>query len=91
MIETIELTAELCFKIIRQNHNKYFKAKELVEEIIVSKYDVSLSDLWYDNNTDFIELKSQITKKLISILHDLKESGLIEKYSRRFWKITEVD
>ena len=86
-MEIIELTPEICFEIITQNHNKYFKSKEVVDEIIVQEYGIPYMDLKYNNDVSLTKLKHQINRKLSLVLHDLKENGKIVKYSKKFWII----
>lgn len=87
LIELKELTVELCFSIIKENHNKYFKTKELAEEILVNEYNIPFLDLKYNDNINLSVLRGQMSKKLIPILLKLKEKGFIEKHSKKFWKI----
>jgi len=86
-MELIDITVDFCFEIITQNHNRYFKSKEIVEEIIVRKYNIPFVNIKYNNDVSLVKLKHQICRKLIPILCNLREDGRIEKYNRKFWKI----
>ncbi len=86
-MELIELTPEFCFEIITQNHNKYFKIQELVDEILIQEYGIEFYFIRYYNKVSLAKLKLQITRKLSPILQKLRESGKIEKYNKKFWRI----
>ncbi len=86
-MELIELTPEFCFEIITQNHNKYFKIQELVDEILIQEYGIEFYFIRYYNNVSLAKLKLQLIRKLSPILQKLRESGKIEKYNKKFWRI----
>jgi len=81
-----------CFELIVENHNTYFKAKSVVEEIIAKQYEVELKyvlDCLKRLDDPYREDRKHIRARLLRVLCKLKELGKIEKYNKKFWRIVK--
>ncbi len=58
-----------------------------MDEILIQEYKISFYFIRYYNDISLAKLKHQLTKKLSPILQKLRESGKIEKYNNKLWKI----
>lgn len=90
MIERKFVDEEFCWDIIKSNHQTYFKAKSLAEEIIAKRYETTVKyvvDCLKRLDDPFEDDRKQLKCRLIHILKRLNERGLIEKYNSKFWRI----
>jgi len=78
----------LGLKILASDHfNKFFSMKQLRDEVIKSKYNIALRDLF--SHSIYKPLQIRIGKQLNHALREFQKLNYIEKYSNRFWVINK--
>lgn len=80
-------------QLIDKNFKMYFNCSHLVDEICAIIYDVSLSDILNARKRlrdPYLETRTTLRHRLLSILNGMKKEGQIEKYSTYTWKKVAV-
>lgn len=72
-------------ELIDTRFNTFFSSRQLTHEIIARTYEIPLRQIYF-NKEDFEDDYKKVIYQLTHVLRELREAGLIEKYSRAYYK-----
>lgn len=91
--ETVKsLDTRTLLTLIKANHQKYFRCKQLADDVLALQYDVPLKYIMdckrrYASGDPYAKDRTKLIHQIIHILHDLEKEDKIEKYNQKFWRI----
>lgn len=92
MNEAKQFGLELVKKLIETNYNRYFKCADVVDDVIAHQNGVSvkyLMDCRKCHHDPYDKFRRGMTVRVAKVLAKLRDSGVIERYNSRSWRIVK--
>ena len=76
---------QISLNLIDTQFKCFFTTKRLTDKVLAVKLGIPESEVM--RNKKFNDMKSSISRQLITVIIELKQKGFIEKRSNRAWEI----